>query len=275
MTSSTTESAHQSLLDQVFDRENPARPSNDMRPPLIWSSIGAFFAAILALGVSFGPLTSTIAVAVIAGMLIPGWPVLMGLTNRGVSRVVMLITLAAALPAAYFGSLTTTMIVATGGILASFVGEMFRRDGRIHLIEHISASAGGAMLMVATSLWIHAGGVWQGPNHFLPDTGTFVGLVTATTVAVAAIIHGFDSDRANILGVLNAAVVGWVTAFLLNGPMWVGIVIGLSVGIFHAFLRRSLRNYERPLTWVQGVVKAVIPHCALGVIGYIFAVVLL
>ncbi|MEW6913039.1 hypothetical protein V3M44_06255 [Trueperella pyogenes] len=276
MTSSThdRESAY-SLLDQVFDRENPARPSADTRPPLIWAAIGAFYAALIALGVSFGPLATAVVVLMMAGSVIPGWPVLFGLTNRGVSRVVMSLTLLAALPAAYCGSLVATTFVATLSIMASFVGEMMRRDGRIHLVEHISASAGGAMLMVAASLWIHVAGAWNGETHALPDPGTYVGLVTAVAIAAAATIHGYDSDHANILGLVNAIFVGLVAAFLLGGAVWMGGVIGVVVGILYAFLRRAMRMFERPLTWVQGVVKAILPHCALGVIGYVFTLILL
>ncbi len=265
----------QSLVHLLFDRENPACPSWDMRPPLIWASVGAFFAAILALGVSVGPLTSAVAALLLGLAIIPGWPVLLGLTNRGVPRVIMGLTLLAALLAAYFGTLITTMFVTAGAILLSFVGEMFRRDGRIHLIEHISASAGGAMLMVATSFWVHAGSAWDRDIHALPDPSAVVGLTIAIAIAIAALIHGYDSDSANWLGILNAAVGGGVAAYLLGGSFWIGLFAGVAVGITFAVVRRGLRSFDRPLTWVQGITKSLVPHCSLGVIGYVLTVILL
>ncbi|WP_145989856.1 hypothetical protein [Trueperella bernardiae] len=276
MTSSTQEPGRTpSLLDRLFDRESPARPSTDVRPPFVWASIGAFYAALIALGASLGPLAAVIAVALAAAPLISGWPVLLGLTNRAVSRVVMTLTLVAGLVAASFGSMPGMMLAATFAIFASFVGEMMRHDGRLHLIEHISASAGGAMLMISASMWVFAAGDWHATSRALPAAGTFVGLLTAIVIAVAALIHGFDLDHANLLGLLNTTVVGLVAAFLLSGPVWVGGAIGVCVGLVFAFIRRCTRTFERPLTWVQGYVKAVIPHCALGMIGYIFTLVVL
>lgn len=264
-----------SLVHLLFDRENPASPSVGMRPPLVWSSIGAFFSALLALGVSFGAFNSALTVLALCLAIIPGWPVFLGLTNRGVSRVVMLLTLAAALPAAYFGTLTTTMFVAVGAIFLSFVGEMLRRDGRIHLIEHISASAAGAMLMITASFWVHVGGAWERSSNTGANPGVVVGLTIAITIAVTALFHGFDTDKANWLGTLNAVIVGGVAAYLLGGPFWVGLLIGVIVGLFYAVVRRSLDAFERPLSWVQGVTKSLVPHCSLGVIGYILTVILL
>lgn len=246
-----------------------------MRPPLVWASIGAFFAAILALGVSFGPFTSAIAALLLGLAIIPGWPIILGLTNRSVSRAIMAITLVVALAAAYFGTVSTTWVVAAGAILLSFVGEMFRRDGRIHLIEHISASAGGAMIMISASFWVHAAGAWDREIHSLPDPGTMVGLTIAIAIAVAALIHSFDSDNANWLGILNATIAGGVAGFLLGGPFWVGLLVGATVGLFYAVVRRGLDSFERPLTWVQGITKSLLPHCSLGVIGYVFTAILL
>ncbi|MDP9806594.1 hypothetical protein J2S70_001176 [Trueperella bonasi] len=265
----------QSLIDLLFDRETPARPSAGMRPPLVWASMGAFFAAILALGVSFGSLTSAFAAVAIGVVIIPGWPVLLGLTNRAVSRVIMLITLAAAVPAAYFGTVTTTMGVATGAILLSFVGEMFRRDGRIHLVEHVSASAGGAMMMVSVSFWVHVGGAHVGLEQMRSNPGVVVGLTFAICIAVAALIHGFDSDRANWLGIVNATLVGGVSSYLFGYPLWIGLLFGLCVGMVYAVIWRGLQPFKRPLTWVQGITKSLLPHCSLGVIGYVFTAVLL
>lgn len=276
MTSSTQESGRTpSLTDRLFDREAPARPSADVRPPFIWASVGAFYAAIIALGVSLGPLAAAIGTLATAIPLIAGWPVIMGLTNRAVSRVVMALTLAAGLLAACLNSMTGTMLAATFAIFASFVGEMMRRDGRPHLVEHISASAGGAMVMISASMWVFVAGGWQVASRALPNPGTFVGLLTAIVIAVATLVHSFDSDRANLLGLVNATAVGLLMAFLLGGPVWVGGAIGVCVGLVFAFIRRCMRGFERPLTWVQGYVKAVMPHCALGMIGYIFTLVVL
>lgn len=266
------------LVDLLFDRESPARPAPGMRPPLIWASIGAFFAAILALGVSFGQCTSIIAALILGAAIIPGWPVLFNLANRAVSRVVMAITLVVALPTAYFGSLHTMAVVAAGAILLSFFAEMFRRDGRIHLVEHISASAGGAMLMVATSLWVYVGGVSTGHGYegsALPVPGIAVGLTIAIAIAVASLIHGFDSPYTSWLGLVNAMVAGTLAALVIQAPVWMGVAAGAVVGLLHGVIRRGLHSFERPLTWVQGFTKSLLPHCVLGVVGYVFTVLLL
>ncbi|VEI13611.1 hypothetical protein [Trueperella bialowiezensis] len=262
-------------MSLLFDRVNPARPAAAYHPPLIWASVGAFFAAVLALGVSFGPFTSAVAALLLGLAVIPGWPVLMGVENRVVSRVVMLLTLAAALPAAYFGTIKTTAVVAAGAIIAAFIGEMFRRDGHVKLVEHMSASVAGAMMMVSASLWVHAGGAWNEDVYSRLDPGPTVGLTIAIVIAVAALIHGFDSPNAGWLGTLNAMVTGAVSAYLLGGPVWMGLFAGAAVGVVYAGVQRALTAFERPLTWVQGITKALVPHCSLGVIGYIFTMILL
>ncbi|MFP7707362.1 hypothetical protein [Trueperella sp. LYQ141] len=284
-------------IGKVFDPLAPLRPRHGQYSLVMWAAVSVGCALLLALGMGLGVRATAIVVSLIGLLLIPGWPVLLGLDNRRVTRIVMLLTLPCAVLAAYFGSIDTTMMVAAGAIIASFIGQMCRRDGRGKLIEHISAGAAGALFIVCASLWIHVarlgelthqpGKVSLGAN--LPRTndllgvssanaGIAVGWMIAVSIAVCAIIYCVDSPRTDLLAILNGAIVGGLSGLGLAemplgrhvGWLWaVGIASGIAVAVAYAFMRRALRNVSPPLPWIHGVTKAVSVHCAVGVVGWV------
>ncbi|MFY9262326.1 MAG: hypothetical protein GX483_00485 [Actinomycetaceae bacterium] len=226
------------------------------------SLMGIYGATMLALGAAFGPYVEAGALLILSFAFVSGWPIALGLTNTHAARVTLGLVVFAALGAATFGTLTTTTFVAVLAIFGVFLTEMFRRDGRAQLIEHISATLAGAMIVVSGSLWIHAAELERGPD---------VIIVSAITLAVVALMHAFETSAARVVGFINGIFFGAGTAFIVQINLATGLIIGLSVGLLYTVSARAVEALEPAGKKHLGTTRAMFPLLALGIIGYLLA----
>ena len=137
--------------------------------------------------------------------------------GRGRSTVTWLVVAAAGTVAsvatvtADVVDLGTLAPVAAGGVLACFVLELVRRGGREGLAGSLATSVTGVALAVLTASW---------PVTMLLRFGEPLVTVGAVGVGVCALVWAVPGPRGILgpLGVVVAAVGGWVLLPMLSGP---------------------------------------------------------
>ncbi|RMI09748.1 hypothetical protein EBM89_09180, partial [Cellulomonas triticagri] len=97
---------------------------------------------------------------VLSGVLALGWPVVAGLPARVGSGVVIGLTGIAAVAVVHVATgeplLGDLPVVFAGAVLASFVAELARRDGRERLVESVAGTVAGALAPVCAAGWLAA-----------------------------------------------------------------------------------------------------------------------
>lgn len=216
-------------------------------------------------------------------MLVPlmaqGWPALLTANHdRIVTGVISLTGIGCAVAVAYFKDFGVAGIAMAAGVLAAFIGQMVRRDGRPQLVEALSINVTGNLVVVCGTGWCALVGGIADPAVMVPCAlSLFVGAVL-TTLEVRAIVL-------EVLTVIMPAVVAGVAGGVLAsmgffGPLHVDLmdalqtaaastVVGLVAGILMAVANRLLWTHR----WVPGgraaVASAVVPVLACG--GPIYA----
>lgn len=248
----------------VVNVEQPAdiqvRESIERRASYLRALLGIYGATSLALGAAFGPVVMAFAVLAVGAVFLIGWSKLIELDNIHVPRVTLGVILVAAVISALFGSLTTTTFVAVFAVIACFLAEMFRHDGRPHLIEQISGTISGAVFILSGSLWILVTRV---------DGGDDVVIVGAITLAAVALMHAFDTQAARVAGFINGIVFGVGLSLIVGITPLIGFALGLSIAIVYLISSRLVEDLPRPSPRLQGASRAMIPLLAVGVIGYV------
>lgn len=178
--------------------------------------------ALLALAGFVAPLA--VAVLVLAGAVAFafGWSRLVDVPSaNGAFRVIALS--AAPMVAATYATGTTPLlaVVTALGVIASFVHQMVRRDGRPRLVETVSADLTGIAVVASATGWILAVATDGGVEVLLTAAAALFAASTVTLLRAA-------SRPVATLAVAVAGLVGVVVGALLPE---VGLVAGLSLGV--------------------------------------------
>jgi hypothetical protein len=198
----------------------------------------SLLAAAFAVAATLGAAPLTLLTLAVVGLFAYGWPVLLDLPWRAGASTVLALTGAGAVEAVRLapqaGLRDLPLVVAIGLILA-FVREVLRRDGRIRLVESLSAMVAGVVIVVAGAGWLAAA----------QDAGGESLVVTsATCLAVAAAVSaalpwrgwlnvGLTTGAALLAGAGVAAALPALGA--LQGA-WGGMVAGVLVASLHVLL---------------------------------------
>lgn len=200
--------------------------------------MGASSRAVLtALGAATVALAGYLSQDVLTGVVLAlglifaaGWPRLLSLpTARGGSLVIALTALAAVVVVRLtaLGDLAPVMGLA---VVAAFVHQMLRRDGRPRLVESVAGVVSGTVVVVSASGWI---AVEEGAV-----TAELV-VTAAATIAAAAAVTAVRAP-VRLVAALATAVgggAGLLTGSLLDGVGEVpGLLVGLAAGILTAAL---------------------------------------
>lgn len=247
----------------VVNVEQPAeiqvRESIERRAAYLRALLGIYGATSMALGAAFGPVIMAISILVLGAVFIIGWPQLIELDNHHVPRVTLAVIMVAAVASGLFGSLMTTTFVAVFAVIACFCAEMFRHDGRQHLLEQLSGTVVGAVFLISGSLWILV---------LRMDRGDDVVIVCAITLAAVALMHAFDTQPARVVGFINGAVFGVGLALIVGISPLAGLLLGLAIATVYLMSSRLVEDLPRPSPRLLGASRAMIPLLAVGVIGF-------
>lgn len=208
----------------------------------------------------------------LSGVLALGWPRVAGLPARAGSGVVIGLAGVAAVVVVH---VTTTEpllgdvpAVFAGAVLAAFVAELVRRDGRERLVESLAGTVAGALVPVCAAGWLAAERTAAG------DAVVVTGAVAlAVGSAITALpLRGWAGAGAT----LGAAVAGGLvagaalpTVGLLSGAL-LGAAIGVLVASGDALFDRLPALEHRLAGWAV----AVLPVAVTGILVYVVGRVL-
>lgn len=225
---------------------------------------------VVVAGASFlGPIVILAVLLVVAVGLALGWPRLVGLPSRLGSALVIALSAVIALGTVLLtGTLVPLTAVLGFSVVAAFIHEMVRRDGRPRLVESVTGTVTGAVAAVSVSGWLLVSG---GEPPAVLVTATGAALTAAALAALVPLGKRYTGPMAVSFAVLAGLAVAWQLPGLGFGT---GGAIGGAAGLMTASVRVLFDHYPasgRPSA--SGAISA-LPVCALGVPTYAVALLL-
>ena len=231
----------------------------------------AVVAALVAGAAFVGVLPVTVVVVLLALALAVGWPVLLDLPNPlGAAVVVALGGVGAAVAvAATHGQppLRWLPVVVALAVLLAFVNELARQDGRIRLVESVTGTVTGVMVVTAAAGWVGAGRTPGGTA--LVVTGA---VSLAIAAAVSAVPLGVWTGVATTTGA--AVVAGGTTGAATGLGLLPGAVLGLATGLLVASLHVLFDRLPALRRRLAGMAALVLPVAVSGILVYVVGRVL-
>ncbi|WP_156253104.1 hypothetical protein [Pseudactinotalea terrae] len=209
-------------------------------------------------------------VAGICALFSIGWPTLLGLPARRGAVVVLLLTSGAAVTVVEITEdVAWAALVLAGSVLAAFVNELARRDGRPRLVESVSGVVAGCAIVVAGVGWLAMG-----------TGGSQVGLVLtgSVTLAAAAALSAapIPAPYSAIVTIVLTAVVGLLIGYLLiSVGMTTGVLIGLAAGVLIATVHHLFGQFPSSNRLFPAMSAAMLPVAVAGLPVYVLGRVLL
>ncbi|WP_127126879.1 hypothetical protein [Georgenia sp. SYP-B2076] len=224
------------------------------------TALGA--AAVAVAGyLSHGVLTAL--VLLLALVFAAGWPRLIDLpTTRGAGIVIALVAVAS-VAAVLLASLPALALVMGLSVVAAFVHQMLRRDGRPRLVESVSGVVGGNVVVVSAAGWVAV------ESGFVTEA---LVVTAAAAIAAAASCTAIPARTGLVASVATVAAgaVGLVTGELLAevGPV-PGLLLGLAAGILTAALHVLFGRFPSSRRVRPAAAAAMLPLLAAGVPVYL------
>ncbi len=232
----------------------------------------AAVAAVVAAGAVAGEPALVAVAAVLVLLVAAGWPRVVGApAPRGVGVVIALgglgglaaVTLTEGEP--FLRELPEVLALA---VLAAFVHELVRRDGRERLVESVAGAISGVMVVATVTGWVAA---------LRTDGGTAVVLTGAVALAAASAVSAapLAGWLAAALTIAAGVAAGAATAAAVPGvdPL-PGVLIGLAVGVLGATLRRLLDRLPSMRDRLPALAGALLPVAVTGMVTYVVGRVL-
>lgn len=246
----------------------------DRSPNVVRKNRLVYVATVLLAAIAVGGSMATgfmpalaLALAVVLGAAYWGWPHLTALPNVVVGRAVAAIIGGAALVAAALGSTTAVAYVAAVEVLVVYVGEMVRRDGRVRLLSQVIGTYAGGVLGVSAALWLSLVNLVSGFE---------LGVVWMAGMAVAGIASAFV--RGPLVGLAAGLGAFLGSAALLfvfpDVPRWPVVAFAVILGILAWGLEKMTQHMLAQGNASALVSFALLPFCAMGVVGYTLALVM-
>lgn len=243
----------------------PPLPTGHVR----WWTVGATtaMAGVLCLGAYAGTGPLMAATILAAGVLAFGWPALLALPSpRGTTAVV---AVGGAMCVAAVGFthdeplLQWLSLAVAGSVVAEFVHQLARRDGRPRVVESSTGALVAVALIASLSTLVA-----------LPRTASGAAGVTVTVlpvaVALALALLPMPARITGGIGTLAAVLVGALLGGLLDGPTSVAGAVAGGLGATVALMLHRLLAVLPAAGWAPGwLALAVSPLAASGIVGYV------
>ena len=235
--------------------------------PVVGSTGRTLLAAAVGLALAVASLLGPVAVAVVLAVCVVGlalgWPRLLGLPSpAGSSAVVALAGLGALGSALGTGTLVPLIAVLAFAVVAAFVHEMARRDGRPRLVESVTGTVAGAVAAVSAAGWV-----------VVSDTEPPVALVTVAgvvlTLAALAAFLPLPYVPSALLATGVGIGVGMSASEVLAGlGAGTGAAVGFGAGLFAFSVRAFFDHYPSSGRPSASSAVGALPACALGIPCY-------
>lgn len=199
-----------------------------------------------------------------------GWPGLLGLPARRGTGALLLLTLVAGVVLQWHtGDLAYVAMAFGAVVVAAFVLQLLRRDGRPRLVESVAGSVTGAAVVTSGVAWLAVG---TGP--------TSVGLLLtgAVTLAAAAIVTALPLPASwgwavTTVGAAGAGL-GVGSVIVAVGPI-TGALVGLAAGVLSAAVHHLLGQFPTSVRAWPALAAAVLPVLVCGAPVYVLGRILL
>lgn len=217
-------------------------------------------AAALAVAAFAEPWVAAVVVGILGLAFAYGWPVLTDSpAPRGSSVVIALAAVAAAAIATTLGTPARLAEVVALGVIAAFVREMLRTDGRERMVESVSSTVTGVVVVVSGAGWVLADTAFGGSETVVTASAS---LMVAAALTILPVPGPISASIAAVggagLGVSLGALVPMVGVMpgLLTGLVG-GALVAFSHVLFNAFPAACRRG--------AATAAALLPLLALGV----------
>lgn len=226
------------------------------------------------IGLSAFASAETVAAAVVLGGLVMawGWPSLLGSPSRVGSSLVLAIATAACV-----GVVTITRadpylrylpIAIAVSVLAAFLHQLLRRDGRPRLSESVAITASGIAVIASGSALVPL------PRTYRGDEPLTVAVAALAVASLLDLRDGRKDRRAWLLPMAMAAggFAAVVTAMVMHGPAPApALLIGVVVAAISHAMRRVLAVLP-PIVGARGrLVSAASSVLVCGTVTYVLA----
>ena len=248
-----------------------------------WTRLAAASLApvLLAASASLPSRARLVLVLVLVPLMAQGWSALVRARHDwGTAVVVGLTGVAAAVAVTLREDYGAAAVVMAFSVLLAFVGQMLRKDGRPDLVEDLSATVTGNLVVVSGAAWCALGTSGAHPAVTVPCA---LALVTGALLTVLEVRAGVLETLTMTLPALVAGLVGGLLAAVgFFGPGHTGLtealqsaaaclLVGFMAGGMMAVANRVLWAYR----WVPGgraaVASALVPVLAAGAPVYTVA----
>lgn len=226
--------------------------------------IGLCGAFILACLVWIGPVAVAVGVPAIALLLALGWSFLIDLPNPGTSRRVIAATGVIAPIVAYDGGIQGLTILGAAVVIAGFIAEMARRDGRPRLLEQISGTVTGGVLVIIASMWVIATGM---SKH---SAWLVLGSIAA---AILGELLAPKREMRPLFGFVGGLIGAVLTTIFLDLPWILAIAAGLLTGLTVVMMDGILRRLPPAGRRRPAIAIAMVPLSLGGVIAFTCALI--
>ncbi|MFC4556247.1 hypothetical protein [Georgenia faecalis] len=228
--------------------------------------VTAVLSALLALAGAFAGEALLVLVTPLALVFAAGWPRLTGLpAPRGAGVVIAAIAVAAIATVELTGTMGDVAVVVALSVIAAFVHEMLRRDGRPRLVESISGVVAGGVVVASSTGWLALAGSPLAP-------ALVVTAAAALAVAAACTALPVSDTLSATAATLLAGVTGLVTGYLIDD---VGVVVGLAAGLAAGILTSATHvlfdRFPSSGRLLPALAAAVLPLLVAGTPVYILA----
>lgn len=248
-----------------------------------WTRLAFAGVAPLLLAVSspFPSAVRAVLVLVLVVLVAQGWSALVR-TRHDVRSVVLLAgtgTVAVAV-VSFSGDFGLAGLVMALSVLAAFIAQMTRTDGRRELVEDLSANVAGCLVVVLGTGWCALEEGLADPSVIVPCAvalfmGALLTLLEVTalvletlTVAVPAIVSGIVGGVLAATGFFGPSHVATGEAMQTAAAC---LVVGFTAGVLMAAANRILWTHR----WVPGgraaIASAVVPVLVVGAPAYAIA----
>ena len=236
---------------------------------------------LLAVSAALPTWVRLIVICLLVPLTAQGWPALVrSQHDQGATSIVALTGLAAAVVVALRGDYGAAGVVMALSVLAAFLAQMARQDGRGELVEDLSATVAGSLIMVSGAAWCALAPGLADPAVIVPCAlALFSGALLTVLEVRATVLEALTLT----VPALVAGVAGGVLAAVgFFGPSHVGlqrelqsaaacVIVGFVAGVLMAASNRVLWTHR----WVPGgraaVASAIVPILALGAPVYAIA----
>ncbi|MDO5700206.1 MAG: hypothetical protein Q4P36_01895 [Bowdeniella nasicola] len=176
-----------------------------------------------------------------AAVFAAGWPRLLGVPAQRGSSVVIALTGWAALGSAVLTQMFSYLpAILAGGVIAAFVHQMLRKDGRPRLVESLSATVAGVIVAVFAAGWVTTITRFLQADARAHPNPTALILTAACALTVACVATAFTPRAiAGTAATLAAGVLGALLGWIFPA---VGLVAGAALGACLGLLQSSVQH---------------------------------